>query len=77
MKIETPVAAAAVKETGFDNKVLPDGQTTLSEVEGILSPSNQRQLPESDDFVPDIHKRHTLLACAPDTGLAVMRKESK
>ncbi len=36
LEIETPVATAAVKETEFDIKVLPDGQTTLTVVEGIV-----------------------------------------
>ena len=36
LEIETPVATAAVKQTEFDIKVLPDGQTTLTVVEGIV-----------------------------------------
>ena len=36
LEIETPVATAAVKETEFDIKVQPDGQTTLTVVEGIV-----------------------------------------
>jgi len=34
LEIETPVATAAVKSTEFDLKVQPDGQTTLTVVEG-------------------------------------------
>jgi len=36
LEIETPVATAAVKSTEFDLKVQPDGQTTLTVVEGIV-----------------------------------------
>lgn len=36
LEIETPVATAAVKQTEFDIKVQPDGQTTLTVVEGIV-----------------------------------------
>jgi len=36
LEIETPVATAAVKQTEFDLKVQPDGQTTLTVVEGIV-----------------------------------------
>ena len=36
LEIETPVATAAVKGTEFDLKVQPDGQTTLTVVEGIV-----------------------------------------
>lgn len=36
LEIETPLATAAVQETEFDTKVLPDGQTTLPVVEGIV-----------------------------------------
>ena len=36
LEIETPVATAAVKETEFDLKVQPDGQTTLTVVDGIV-----------------------------------------
>jgi len=35
-EIETPVATAAVKQTEFNLKVEPDGQTTLTVVEGIV-----------------------------------------
>lgn len=36
LEIETPVATAAVKQTEFDIKVQPNGQTTLTVVEGIV-----------------------------------------
>lgn len=36
LEIETPVATAAVKQTEFDIRVQPDGQTTLTVVEGIV-----------------------------------------
>lgn len=36
LEIETPVATAAVKSTEFALKVQPDGQTTLTVVEGIV-----------------------------------------
>ena len=36
LEIETPVATAAVKQTEFNIKVEPDGQTTLTVVEGIV-----------------------------------------
>ena len=36
LEIETPVATAAVKQTEFDIQVQPDGQTTLTVVEGIV-----------------------------------------
>ncbi|MDH4194879.1 MAG: FecR family protein, partial [Nitrospirota bacterium] len=36
LEIETPVATAAVQSTEFDLKVQPDGQTTLTVVEGIV-----------------------------------------
>ena len=36
LEIETPVATAAVKSTEFDLKVQPDGQTTLTVVEGVV-----------------------------------------
>jgi hypothetical protein len=36
LEIETPVATAAVKQTEFNLKVVPDGQTTLTVVEGIV-----------------------------------------
>ena len=36
LEIETPVATAAVKQTEFAIKVQPDGQTTLTVVEGIV-----------------------------------------
>jgi hypothetical protein len=36
LEIETPVATAAVKQTEFNLKVEPDGQTTLTVVEGIV-----------------------------------------
>ena len=36
LEIETPVATAAVKQTEFNLNVQPDGQTTLTVVEGIV-----------------------------------------
>lgn len=36
LEIETPVATAAVKGTEFNLKVLEDGQTTLTVIEGIV-----------------------------------------
>lgn len=36
LEIETPVATAAVKQTEFNLKVEPDGQTTLTVIEGIV-----------------------------------------
>jgi len=36
LEIETPVATAAVKQTEFDIQVLPDGQTTLTVIEGTV-----------------------------------------
>jgi hypothetical protein len=36
LEIETPVATAAVKQTEFNIKVQPDGQTTLTVIEGIV-----------------------------------------
>ena len=36
LEIETPVATAAVKQTEFDLNVQPNGQTTLTVVEGIV-----------------------------------------
>ena len=36
LEIETPVATAAVKQTEFDIHVQPDGQTTLTVIEGTV-----------------------------------------
>lgn len=36
LEIETPVATAAVKQTEFDIQVQPDGQTTLTVIEGTV-----------------------------------------
>lgn len=35
-EVETPVATAAIRETEFDIKVQPDGETTLTVVQGIV-----------------------------------------
>jgi ferric-dicitrate binding protein FerR (iron transport regulator) len=36
LEVETPVAAAAVRETEFNIKVHPDGQTVLTVIQGIV-----------------------------------------
>lgn len=36
LEVETPVAAAAVRETEFNMKVLPDGQTVLTVIQGVV-----------------------------------------